>query len=199
MSSIDGSKRSTCWSITINNPTEEDHAATQNVVGWKDFIEFKGQVEKGEEGTEHIQGMLITKSTKFSAVKKHFPRAHIEIAKNKVALSKYVEKEETRVAELQGAKVATVVNLNTMIVPLFQTHNLTKDKENVEDMIEVWEKEFNIGDDDRAGMLLLDMCVEDLINADYYGIEYIGANPSIRATWKKYWKAMVRREFRKET
>lgn len=89
--------RGTCWSLTINNPTDDDR---QNLAmlpaGWT----VKGQEEKGEQGTLHLQLMLKTPQVRFSAVKKHFPRAHIEKARNEVALSNYVVKSETRVSEL---------------------------------------------------------------------------------------------------
>lgn len=193
---MEGSKRSTCWSLTINNPTKEDFDAVKNHAGWKDFIRFEGQVEEGENGTPHIQGMLVTKSCKFSAVKKYYPRAHIEIARNKPALTNYVNKEETRIAELPKTQVATVVDLNSALIDILSNHEDKDIRLSTEgwgfECIPLIEKRY--GED--AGMRLLDMCVEYLIDTDHYGIEYIGANPSIRATWKKYWKSILKREFR---
>lgn len=92
-------QRSNCWSITINNPTPDDfeqiHLAQQR--GWV----LLGQLEKGEvNGVTHIQAMLKTPQVRFSAVKKAFPRAHIEVARNPDALREYVTKEETKVGEL---------------------------------------------------------------------------------------------------
>lgn len=90
--------RGTCWSLTINNPTQDDedaiHIARQK--GWK----VEGQKERGEQGTEHYQLMLRTPQVRFSAVKKQFPRAHIELARNPSALATYVSKEETRLQPL---------------------------------------------------------------------------------------------------
>lgn len=90
--------RSSCWSLTINNPEVDDYQAIEEARsrGWK----VEGQLEKGENGTPHLQLMLRTPQVRFAAVKKAFPRAHIEIAKSPVALAKYVSKEETRVAQL---------------------------------------------------------------------------------------------------
>ena len=47
--------------------------------------------------------MLKTPHIRFSAIKKQFPRAHIEIARNPIALQQYVVKTETRVGELPEA------------------------------------------------------------------------------------------------
>lgn len=44
--------------------------------------------------------MVKTPQVRFSAVKKLFPRGHIEIARNPAALATYVGKEETRVGQL---------------------------------------------------------------------------------------------------
>lgn len=183
-----GSKRSTCWSITINNPEQSDHDATNNTSGWKDFVSFEGQVEKGENGTPHIQGMLKTKSVKFSVVKKYFPRAHIEIAKSQVALEKYVHKEDTRVSELGKTKCATVGDLNRVILDLYPSkpikgrysppHQRIREKYNGKEI----------------GICLLDEICCELMRQGYYGIEYICANPSVRTTWKKYWEGIVRRQ-----
>lgn len=90
--------RSTCWSLTINNPTDGDEEclALARQKGWK----IDGQLEKGAAGTLHYQLILHTPQVRFSAVKKLFPRAHIEAARNKAALAQYVGKEETRAGEL---------------------------------------------------------------------------------------------------
>lgn len=90
--------RSNNWSLTINNPTDADHEdmARARQKGWK----VMGQVEKGENGTPHLQLHLQTPQIRFSAVKKAFPRAHIEVARNVQALANYVAKEDTRLAAL---------------------------------------------------------------------------------------------------
>lgn len=99
---MDTTKRSTCWSLTINNPTEADEEciclARQN--GWK----LTGQKEVGTEGTPHLQMMLRTPQVRFSAVKKAFLRAHIEVAREPSALEKYVDKEEGRISKLPVAQ-----------------------------------------------------------------------------------------------
>lgn len=64
--------------------------------GWK----VTGQVESGKEGTPHLQLHVNTPQVRFSAIKKAFTRAHIEAARNSVALEQYVNKQDTRLAAL---------------------------------------------------------------------------------------------------
>jgi len=90
--------RSSHWSLTINNPTsaDDEEIAMARQKGWR----VTGQKEKGENGTEHYQLHLQTPQVRFSAVKKAFSRAHIEVARNPQALEAYVSKAETRVGSL---------------------------------------------------------------------------------------------------
>lgn len=93
--------RATSWSITINNPTKSDEENIQlarQKSGWSVI----GQLERGENGTPHYQLMLKTPQVRFSAIKNAFPRAHIEIARNAVALETYVQKDETRIGEIES-------------------------------------------------------------------------------------------------
>lgn len=78
MTTPDKDKRASCWSVTINNPTEDELKCHH--LGWS----LQGQFEQGEEtGTRHFQGMLKTgQQVRFAAVKKVFPRGHIEPARN---------------------------------------------------------------------------------------------------------------------
>jgi len=67
------------WCFTINNPIEGDETIIL------DSKKFKYSVfgrEKGDEGTPHLQGYVcLWKEAKLSALKKLFPRAHLEVAK----------------------------------------------------------------------------------------------------------------------
>ena len=179
------SQRGTCWSLTINNPNTEDLECMKNPTGHKDFISCEGQQEIGENGTPHLQLMLKTKSMKFSAVKKLFPRAHIELARSANALQKYVHKDETRVGTIEPTRVATVATLNTAMMEVWPTI------EEVDDYLE------NMTDDEmtRAGILILDKIAHYLIRKGYYGIEYIAANPSVRTTWKLFYNSIVYRQY----
>lgn len=87
--------RASWWSITINNPTEEDRAALQHPPTWVKLI--KCQDEIGKNGTLHIQGLANTTQVRFSSVQNWLPRAHIEIARDKKKLLNYVQKTETAV------------------------------------------------------------------------------------------------------
>lgn len=94
-----------CWSITLNNPSDEEVALWKNIAQHAPWVKSAhGQIEKGAEGTPHIQGMLKTDQVRFSAVKKLLPRAHIEVARSEHALEAYVSKEDTRLETLQSSK-----------------------------------------------------------------------------------------------
>lgn len=57
-----------------------------------------GQLEKGENGTPHIQFFLNFKDkTRVSALKKHCAKAHFETVINNNGADKYCMKQETRV------------------------------------------------------------------------------------------------------
>jgi len=90
-------QRASWWSITINNPTDLDREALK-AENWPSFVKrFDGQEEVGEDGTLHIQGALNTAQVRFRAVKDWLTRAHIEAARDKSALLKYVQKSDTAV------------------------------------------------------------------------------------------------------
>jgi len=90
-------QRSSWWSITINNPTDEDRNCLKSE-NWPTWVKrYDGQEEVGKDGTLHIQGALNTAQVRFSAVKGWLARAHIEAARDKSALLKYVQKSDTAV------------------------------------------------------------------------------------------------------
>lgn len=95
---VDGKHRT--WSITLNNPTEEELAVWRTASSHHWVTKAMGQLERGESGTIHLQAMLKTKPVRFAQVKKLLPRAHIEVAHHELALERYVKKEDTRVASL---------------------------------------------------------------------------------------------------
>ena len=64
------------WMFTINNPTEEDNPKLWQFVEYMIF-----QVEKGEEGTVHLQGYVcFKKQMRLSACKKVSVRTYIDSA-----------------------------------------------------------------------------------------------------------------------
>lgn len=89
------------WSITINNPTEEDRSRLTSPPEWVQRV--IRQDEQGEgEGTLHIQGAVQCRGQqRFSRIKEWLPRAHIEAARNVQALQEYVKKENTAVPGTQ--------------------------------------------------------------------------------------------------
>lgn len=92
--------RGSCWSITINNPTEEDYNEIEALKAQQWVKSWEGQLEQLEGGTVHIQACLKTDYVRWGRVKNALTRAHVEKANNAVALTQYVHKNETRVAEL---------------------------------------------------------------------------------------------------
>lgn len=180
-----GSERATCWSITINNPSEEEVKPTLPA-GWS----LTGQMEAGEEkGTEHYQGMLTTPQTRFSAVKRVFPRAHIEVAKNRTALAKYVHKADTRIAE--------VADHTSNIPTLFNYQHEVAGKWNDEDWREHLDRhlaenpKMDVGE---IAILYVDTLVAMDIEDGRCGVEFIAINPMWRSAWKRFWRQMVKRE-----
>lgn len=178
-------KRATCWSITINNPTDADLHPTFPAK-WT----MTGQIEQGKEGTVHYQGMLITPQVWLTAVKKILPRAHIEAAKNKVALQKYVSKEDTRLSKVDDI----VSNIPTLFD---YQHTIAQQW----DDDEFKEFQSNFPDDQLAKLGMGEIAlqyVDKLVGLDIeegiIGIEYIAINPMWRSAWKKFWKSMITRE-----
>lgn len=158
------SVRANCWSITINNPTQSDEycIAQARQKGWK----VHGQLEKGENGTPHYQLMLRTPQVRFSAVKSTFPRAHIEVSRNPTALAAYVQKDETRVGQLQldQGKYPTQLQLFQWFSSYWYTVNQEKKTNNLE---------------------IFDLMVAQKIAQGYMiGAEVM--NPQIRAFIKKF-------------
>lgn len=183
-------ERATCWSITINNPTEQDLNVSLPA-GWS----MTGQMEKGAEGTEHYQGMLKTSQVRFTAVKKVFPRAHIEVARNRKALEKYVHKEETRLATVSDNKSVqvTLFDYQHTIASKWDDNVFYQRVQQRRDFEENHKTEKYQEEDDLA-MEYLDSMVADDIENGVIGVEYIAINPMWRSAWKKFWRQMVARE-----
>ena len=177
-------QRATCWSITINNPTEKDLNPVLPA-RWS----MTGQMEKGEEGTVHYQGMLTTPQVRFSAVKDVLPRAHIEPAKNMKALQKYVSKEETRLALVPDINSAhtTIYQYQSVIASLWDDDEWTSRQD---EYFKSLPTKRTLGD------VALDY-VDDLIHEDIkngrVGAEYVAVNPMWRSAWKRFFKAILER------
>lgn len=148
-----------------------------------------GQMEKGEEGTEHYQGMLKTPQVRFSAVKKLLPRAHIELAKNVVALAKYVSKQETRLAEVAqiSSNIPTLFDYNHSIARKWQDDDFQR-------LVESYVGGGTYHEIDEIALKYVDQLVAEDIVSGLQGIEYISINPMFRSAWKKFWKSIIARE-----
>lgn len=170
--------RGCSWSITINNPKSADDENIQRARqrGWK----VVGQKELGENGTPHYQLMLKTPQVRFSAIKKAFPRAHIELARNVEALETYVQKEDTRVGNLQETN--EMYPSLTKLWDLFYQYITTIGDYTI--------STFPRNEDRR--LEIFDEFVETYIEQMYH-IETMAVNPQIRSCVKKYISAIFLR------
>lgn len=170
--------RGTCWSVTINNPTKSDDeqiALARQKSGWKVY----GQREKGAQGTEHYQLMITTPQVRFAAVKKAFPRAHIELARDRTALVKYVQKKDTKVADLPTSQDA--YPSHSKLMAMFGEYFTMYSEENG-------------GVDDSQFLKIFDQMCYQKIKEGYY-VETYAVNPQIRSAIQKFGRAIARREF----
>lgn len=120
------SQRGSWWSITINNPEQADRDALANPPAFvKKVVQ---QDERGENDTLHIQACANTSQVRFAQVKSWLPRAHIEFARDKSALLKYCQKEETAVAGTQKVTEREYVTMAGCLKKLVQFHTPTPDE-----------------------------------------------------------------------
>lgn len=189
------SDKACCWSITINNPNDDDMKQWASLASLPWVRGVTGQVEKGQEGTPHIQGMVRTQSVRFAQMKKALPRAHIEAARSLDALAKYVVKEETRIAPIAPIKTATQSDVQGVVLSLvledlyrhtkndpLDTDELDMIMRNKERILKYWE-------------VYLDDAVNVLIYRGYYGVEFVVSNPQIRTAFRKYLPAICYRTY----
>lgn len=193
--------RASHWSVTINNPipADEENIALARQRGWK----VEGQLERGENGTPHYQLAVRTPQVRFSAVKKQFPRAHIEVARNSAALVQYVVKEETRVSALTTEQ--SQYPSQQMVWQWFGSLNITEEKLSSEYRVYVaqcanrevspkraydWKQEYMLEQFDRV--------MAEKISEGYY-CELIAVNPQIRSAVKKFGVAICQRHHRQKT
>lgn len=82
------------WCFTINNPSPSELHISNYTFAKK----YAFQLEKGENDTKHIQGVLeLTHAKTLTALKKLMPRAHLESCKSIANSIAYCTKEETRI------------------------------------------------------------------------------------------------------
>lgn len=167
--------RATAWSVTINNPSsvDEENIALARQKGWR----VEGQLERGQNGTPHYQLMLKTPQVRFSAVKKQFPRAHIEVARNAAALEQYVAKEETREGSLptENDRYPSLAKLWELFSDWIIARNENTAKETWKP--NMWLQRF-------------DQFIEDAI-LDGYVVETMAVNPQVRSIVKQFARAVI--------
>lgn len=184
-------QRATRWSITINNPTDADEECL-NLARQKKW-KVHGQKEKGKEGTVHYQLAVETPQVRFSALKKVFPRAHIEVAKDWSALMKYVQKEETRVDSLpeQEEKFPTLTKTYDMFIDYIcdkriEEMNYSMDSRwmtvSMDEEISGWTNDDVVIHFDR-------FCNQAI--ADGYFVEQWAVNPQVRSALMKFGKSIL--------
>lgn len=212
-------EQSRSWSITINNPTQEDIDAWTNATSLNWVKEVVGQLERGANGTLHIQGLLKTDKVRFSQVKKAFPRAHIEAARSVTALAKYVVKEDTRLATLTASKVCTpqIVqqSLSKHVIQLlapnsddFGVYNVWTKVLKVDAKFH-WVKTVAFGNpltpvDTQNRIIdvntqwilehadtIVDSVVNKLIREGYYQVEFVLSNNQVRSAYKRYLPSII--------
>lgn len=184
----DTTLRGSNWLLTINNPTEFDDACLRDAegLGWTVI----GQKERGEEGTEHYQIFLRTPQVRFSAVKKVFKRAHIELAKSKAAAMAYVQKSETRIGELPGPDNRKLITSVTMLWSHWRSY-----VEIIEDPVEYFKtvvyfpKHLKF----KGPLDHFDHFVRCMIENGWEGIEALATNPQVRKSVKLYGESILLR------
>jgi len=184
--------KSCCWSVTINNPTSDDTAQWSALVSIPWVKEVKGQLEQGEEGTVHLQGMVRTQSVRFAALKKALPRAHIEAARNQAALAKYVAKEDTRVGLVPTLKVATQADLQLKCLEVVLEDLKCSPQTSIEMIEFISEHSATLK---RSWEFYLDKSVNILIMKGFYGVEFVVSNPQIRTAFRKYLPSILYRTY----
>lgn len=170
--------RATRWSVTINlktvsRDTAEECISRARQHDWRVF----GQLERGESGTDHYQLAVATPQVRFSAVKKVFPTAHIEVAKDWDALMTYCNKKETRVESLK--------EVSSTYLPWSQLRHMFAEY--------VCADEFLIyTSDPETRLQIWDRFIADLI-VKGYEVDLMGMNANYRACIARYWTAYINR------
>lgn len=154
-----------------------------------------GQLEQGEQGTRHYQLCVRTPQVRFSALKKRFPTAHIEVARSVPALMAYVEKSESRVAKLADTSDKYPSLSRFWILVSQELNDGTKDGLNY-DSLEEERIEFFTSENQKMWkkkpLHFLDYATRILIKKGYH-VEGIGANPNTRSQWNLFGEELILR------
>jgi len=191
--------RGSHWSVTINNATETDHQQWAALKAQPWVKRAEGQLEQGESGTVHIQGMVVTEYGKFwQKLCDALPRAHVEVAKNKFALQQYVHKTDTRIGTVEtverpATRIATQEDLQNEIVMQVRTIAPSKYPERwaaSEGDLQVFMQHHGFVVRSDADWWI-DQAVNALIRRGYFGVEFTMANNQIRSAFKRYLDSII--------
>ena len=168
-------ERGSYWSVTLNMKSVsrqrcEDMIEQAKQANWG----VQGQIEEGKEGTPHYQLLVKTPQVRFSAVKRVFPTAHIEKARNVKALEAYVHKDEGRL-ELMKTIERKFVQFPEVRKKFFQWV-VIEGHEQVSD----YDRKLSLWDE------FISLSIMERIECDV-----IGVNPQYRSIIQKYWNANV--------
>lgn len=109
--------KGTWWSITAFSQTEIDELQSDKYPEWVRKV-YGGLESCPETGRIHFQGAIQgRRMVRFSQVKHWLGTAHIELARQRDALKKYVMKEETAVGDKKEVENTT---------PYFRAHELLR-------------------------------------------------------------------------
>lgn len=199
-----GSVKGTNWSITLNNPTKEDYESIESLKAMPWCKVWEGQLEHPEGGTLHIQARLKTERMRWGKIKDLLPRAHIEVANNVLALTNYVHKPDTRVAELPTI-ASRFMNVQ-QFYPILAARTVDRIADDIHesaddvrrilrgsmmlrehsDRVAEWKKQYKVLD-------LVRECAGQLIQEGVRGLEYIVTNPATKTMFKEFfWDIIVR-------
>ena len=187
--------RATAWSVTINMKSVSQTTADECINaarsrGWS----VEGQLEQGEEGTKHYQLLVRTPQTRFSAIKKAFPTAHIEAARNVAALKEYVHKTDTRVGQLkpQSDLYPSITKMWELIWgEWLDKEHFVDDRATARTYAQCY---IPIGD--KARLAYLDQAGADLIRQGYH-VEHHIVNPQVRSSFTKFAHELAERTIMK--
>lgn len=198
-----GTIRGANWSITINNPTDDDYAEIEALKIQPWFKSWEGQLEHPEGGTLHIQARLQTETVRWGKVKTALTRAHVEKAQNVLALTNYVHKKDTKVAELPSRvskwmniqqfypilaagvvdRIAVGESMDTQDVRQVFTRRLFRDNE---ETLKKWKGKYD------GSKLATEIALEQ-IERGAMGLEYIITNPATKTMIKTCFWSLVER------
>ena len=181
MSTALSTARGTCWSVTINNPTDSDEECI-NIARQKGWT-VTGGLEGGPTAvpptsTVHYQLMVKTPQLRASAIKKVIPRGHIEFARNPTALAQYVMKDDTRIGDLKEQSDA-YPSLSKYWTLIFDDHS----KEFADRIMRMNKDQLLAFLDHRTAILIV----------EGYHVETIAVNPQVRCAFHKFAPQLARR------